>query len=147
MTAGLTIRPIDLGNGDILKALVAEASAEGFQFVDRLVSEWNTNVNRFSKPGEKLLGVFDGENVVAVGGLNRDPYAQQDHVGRLRHIYVHPHYRRLGIGRKLVTALLEDLDEHFERVRLRTSTTAAGQFYEACEFHSSEEADTTHERV
>lgn len=67
MTAGLTIRPIDLGHGDVLKALIAEASAEGFQFVDRLVSEWNAGVNRFSKPGEKLLGVLDGENVVAVG--------------------------------------------------------------------------------
>lgn len=147
MRAGFTIRPVDLGNGDVLKALAAEASTEGFQFVDRLISEWNTGVNRFSKPGEKLLGVFDGESVVAIGGLNRDPYAQQDHVGRLRHIYVQPSCRRLGVGRKLVAALLEDLDERFERVRLRTSTTVASRFYEACEFRSSEEADATHERV
>ena len=147
MTVGFTIRPIDLGNGDVLKALVAEAWAEGFQFVERLVGDWNTGVNRFSKPGEKLLGVFNGESVIAVGGLNRDPYAQQEHVGRLRHIYVHPRYRRLGVGRKLAIALLENLDEHFELVRLRTSTTAASRFYEACEFRFSEEADATHERV
>ncbi|MGI9509288.1 MAG: GNAT family N-acetyltransferase [Geminicoccaceae bacterium] len=147
MAAGFTIQPIDLGNGDAVKALVADASAEGFEFADRLVGEWKSGVNRFSKPGEKLLGVFDGEVLVAVGGLNRDPYAQKDHVGRLRHIYVHPRYRRLGIGRKLVAALLEDLDEHFEKVRLRTSTTAASRFYQACNFRSSDETDATHEWV
>ena len=146
MAAGLMIRSIDLGNGDVLKALAAEASAEGFRFVDRLVREWTTGVNRFSRPGEKLLGVLDGENVVAVGGLNCDPYAEQDHVGRLRHIYVHPRYRRLGIGRKLVTTLLVGLGEHFDKVRLRTSTAAAAQFYLACEFRSSDEEDATHER-
>ena len=147
MTAVFTIRAIDLGNGDVLETLAAEASAEGFQFVDRLVDEWNTGVNRFSGSGEKLSGVFDGDCIIAVGGLNRDPYAQQDHVGRLRHIYVHPRYRRLGVARQLVTALLENHHEHFERVRLRTSTTAASHFYEACGFRSIEEADATHERA
>ena len=147
MNANLTIQPVDLGTGDMLEILTAEASAEGFQFVDRLVDEWKSGVNRFSKAGEKLLGAFDGKNLVAVGGLNRDPYAQQSHVGRLRHIYVHPRYRRLGIGRKLVAALLEDIDSHFERVRLRTSTSAASRFYEACEFRSSDEAEATHERA
>ena len=146
MKACFTMCPIDLGNSDVIKALVAEASAEGFQFIDRLVGEWHIGVNRFSKPGEKLLGVFDGQMVIAVGGLNRDPYAQQDHVGRLRHIYVHPGYRRLGVARQLVNALLENHHEHFERVRLRTSTTGASHFYEACEFRSIEEADATHER-
>ncbi|MEM9628931.1 MAG: GNAT family N-acetyltransferase [Pseudomonadota bacterium] len=147
MTVGFTIRAIDLGNGDVFRALVAEASTEGFQFVDRLADEWNTGVNRFSRPGEKLLGVFDGDCAIAVGGLNRDPYAQQDHVGRLRHLYVHPRYRRLGVARQLVSALLENHHEHFERVRLRTSTTAANHFYEACEFRPIEEADATHERA
>ncbi|MGI9493250.1 MAG: GNAT family N-acetyltransferase [Geminicoccaceae bacterium] len=146
-TAGFTIQPIDLGDGDVLKTLAVEASAEGFQFVDRLISEWKSGAIRFSKPGEKLLGVFDREMLIAVGGLNRDPYAWHDHVGRLRHTYVYRRYRRLGVGKKLVTALLEDLDEHFERVRLRTTTTAASRFYEACEFRSSEDADASHERV
>ena len=146
-TVGFTIQPVDLGDGDVLKSLAAEASAEGFQFVDRLVSEWRSGVNRFSKPGEKLLGVFDGEKLIAVGGLNRDPYTQYDYVGRLRHIYVYRRYRRLGVGKKLVAALLEDMDEHFQRVRLRTNTTAASRFYEACEFRSSVEADATHEKA
>ena len=69
MKACFTMCPIDLGNSDVIKALVAEASAEGFQFIDRLVGEWHIGVNRFSKPGEKLLGVFDGQMVIAVGGL------------------------------------------------------------------------------
>lgn len=147
MATDYTVQPIDLSDGDALKGLAAEARAEGYRFVDRLIDDWESGRNRFSEPGEKLLGVFAGGDLVAVGGLNRDPYVQRENVGRLRHIYVHPRCRRLGIGKLLVAALLKGLSRQFWKVCLRTDTAIASLFYEACGFRPSDESEATHERI
>ena len=61
------------------------ARVEGFSFVDRLLTEWSSGKNQFSKPGEKLFGVYRETELVAVGGLNQDAYLADEKVGRLRH--------------------------------------------------------------
>ncbi len=40
--------------------LSLEARASGHPFLDRLIAEWHSGANRFDKPGECLLGLFDG---------------------------------------------------------------------------------------
>jgi hypothetical protein len=54
--------------------LEREASAQGFNFLDRLIEEWTTGTNRFDKPGECLLVATDNGHLVGIGGLNIDPY-------------------------------------------------------------------------
>lgn len=125
-----------------IDALAHEARASGHAFLDRLIADWRSGVNRFDKPGECLLGLFDGGRLVAIGGLNRDPYCPDEaRVGRLRHVYVAQSHRRKGIGRHLVTELLARAVA-FERVRLRTPGAAA--FYESLGFQRVDEPEATH---
>ena len=109
--------------------LRAEASSEGFRFVDRLIDDWKANINRFELPGERLLGAFSGSDLVGICGLNRDPYSGQDAVCRLRHLYVRRNFRRAGIGSTLVQQLLNEGSASFRLVRIRTDSEEAAAFY------------------
>lgn len=66
--------------------LQAEAIAEGFNFIDTLVGDWADGSNRFDGPGEVLLGCFDRGELIAVGGLNVDPFAGNPGIGRIRRV-------------------------------------------------------------
>jgi len=126
------------------RPMAAEAAAEGFEFLDRLAAEWQTGANRFDGPGETLLGVFDGEELVAIGGLNRDPFLGDPAVGRIRRIYVREAWRNTGIGTDLVSALLARAAETFEQVRLRAVSRDAARLYERLGFLPIDDAHATH---
>jgi ribosomal protein S18 acetylase RimI-like enzyme len=72
--------------------------------------------------------------MLGVCGLNVDPYTTQPNVGRVRHLYVLNTYRRLGIGRHLVTEVMEAARGRFDSLRLRTGNPAAAQLYERLGF-------------
>lgn len=126
-----------------LAALVAAASREGFEFLDRLDREWNEGSNRFDGDGETLLGVCDGDALIAIGGLNLDPY-DPARGGRLRRVYVRADRRGGGIGRQLVETLLDRARPCFVQVRLRAGTEDAGRFYDRLGFSRTDEPDATH---
>lgn len=117
-----------------IEALRAESIKDGFRFVDKLEIEWQSAANRFDKPGEALIGAFQNERLVAVCGLNVDPYAADDAVGRLRHLYVLKIARRQGIASAMVGHLLGIAQVSFTCVRLFTDTGQAAAFYEAIGF-------------
>jgi hypothetical protein len=72
-----------------LTHLVKESKEEGFRFLERLVSDYKNGTNNFNKPGEFLYGMFNKEGVlIAIGGLNIDPYSNEQRIGRLRRFYV-----------------------------------------------------------
>ena len=122
-----------------------QATREGYRFLARLEEEWRSGANRFARGGEALIAVFLEDELVAVGGINVDPFLEGGRAGRLRHLYVAPRARRQGIGREIVHTLLREGADSFERVRLRTSSAAAAQFYERLGFVRSDEPDATHE--
>lgn len=129
-----------------VKSLIGISVAEGHDLVDRLVRDWDAESNRFDRPGEVLLEVRLDGRLVAIGGLNRDPYIDDPDVGRIRHVYVIPEARELGIGRTLVTALVDHARGGFTRVRLRTNRPEASQFYLRLGFEeTSDEEDSTHQ--
>jgi GNAT superfamily N-acetyltransferase len=118
-----------------LEVLCQEAAEEGFRFMDKLAKEWKTGRNRFDAPGEILLGAFLNSELVAVGGLNIDPYANDVGMARLRHLYVLKQARRQGVAAALVRRLLEDARKAgFSNVRLLTDTLAGASLYEALGF-------------
>jgi ribosomal protein S18 acetylase RimI-like enzyme len=119
---------------DQIGPLLVASEAEGFGFVRRVVSEWETGVNRFTGRGEALLGyVLDGR-LVAICGLMRDPYQVETTVGRLRNLYVLPQYRCRGIGAALTRRVMELARPSFQVLRLRAATPQAAALYEGLGF-------------
>ena len=126
-----------------LAELAKAARTEGYNFVDRLLSESKSGVNRFDEDGEAFLGAFAADKLVGCGGVNLDPYSD-DEVGRIRHVFVLCEYRRKGLATALVEALLASSKSRFGTVRLRTSDKRADQFYEAMGFSRTSEEAATH---
>jgi GNAT superfamily N-acetyltransferase len=126
------------------EALRAEAVRQGFGFMDRLVSDWSSGANTFSRGGECFLGAFTGDLLVGVGGLNTDPYLMRADVGRVRHLYVLGDWRHQGVGRALVGRILSEAQGVFGELRLRTDTEEAGAFYVRCGFDAESTPTASH---
>jgi N-acetylglutamate synthase-like GNAT family acetyltransferase len=126
--------------------LVSDADADGHRFVKRMVAEWHDGTNRFASPGEHLYGVHCEGTIVAVGGLNVDPYLADSAVGRVRHVYVARSQRRSGVGSMLLHRIVEDAHGVFDLLRLRTYNPDAAAFYVARGFSEVREDEfCTHE--
>lgn len=121
----------DLSKVDVSK-LVEESEAEGYRFLKRLVSQYEDGTNTFNKTGEVLYGVWDQhDQLVAIGGLNRDPYSDKSGVGRLRRFYISQNARRQGIGTQLLNEIIEYGRGHFNELVVRTDSSIADAFYRA----------------
>jgi GNAT superfamily N-acetyltransferase len=127
-----------------LGRLQSDARAEGYDFIETLVEEWASAKNRFDASGEILCGHLDRGLLVAVGGLNCDPFAGRPDVGRIRRVYVRPAWRDKGIGRALVTTLIEQARTHFRCVHLRAENTNAARLYERIGFAPIASPHATH---
>ena len=88
--------------------LRAEALAEGFRQVERLASDWEAGRIRFDRDGEAMLAARLKDVLVGIGGLTIEPVVPG--ASRMRRFYVRPAFRRNGVGRELVTALLAGVD-------------------------------------
>jgi GNAT superfamily N-acetyltransferase len=127
--------------------LVSEGDQLGARFVRRLVEEWTDGTNRFDRPGEALFGAWIDGRLVGVCGLNIDPYAGDERVGRVRHLYVLSGFRGSGVGRRLVTHVITAAHGRFDALRLRTNNSVAARLYETLGFLScAGHADHTHVR-
>jgi GNAT superfamily N-acetyltransferase len=121
---------------DDLRPLLEESRELGFEFLDRLVLEYHNGINKFQKPGEALFGIYRDQQLIAIGGLNRDPYLAESDIGRVRHVYVLDAYRNQGIGKLLVQTIIEQAEGHFRLLTLRTFSDQANGFYCAVGFQT-----------
>ena len=127
-------------------ALVVLSLREEYGAMQRMREDWDSGANRFDGLGEVVFEARIGTRLVGICGLNRDAYANSNEIGRVRHLYVDPAFRRRGIGRLLVSKIVEHSNRSFSRLRLRTLRSDADQFYVALGFCRVEgEADVTHE--
>ena len=125
---------------------IALSLREDFYAMQRMRDDWDAGTNRFDRRGEILLEARAGARLVGISGLNRDPYAQSSDVGRRRHLYVDPEFRRRGVGRSLVLKIAECASRSFVRLRLRTLRADADLFYVALGFlRVACETEVTHE--
>ncbi|WP_158943040.1 GNAT family N-acetyltransferase [Granulicella sp. S190] len=127
-----------------LEELHAEAKQSGYDFIDTLVEEWASGANRFEAPGEILCGHLHHDQLVAVGGLTLDPFTAESHTGRIRRVYVRSAWRNQGVGRALVSALIEEARKNFRHVRLRAENANAARLYERLGFTPIDDPDATH---
>ncbi|MGH0665383.1 GNAT family N-acetyltransferase [Bacillus paranthracis] len=113
------------------KYLVQESKEEGFNFQKKLINEYENKLNTFNKTGECLYGIFQGEKLIGIGGLNEDPYTENNKIGRLRRFYISKDYRRIGLGKSLLNKLLSHAEKNFKVVVLHTDTKQGDAFYSA----------------
>jgi GNAT superfamily N-acetyltransferase len=129
----ISIRKIQLPAPGI-ESLQAEARQEGYEFIDTLVEEWASAKTRFDGPGETLCGGLDLDLLVAVGALSCDPFAGLPEMGRIRKVYVRQAWRNQGVGRTLVSVLVDQARRHFSCVRLSAENDGAAHLYERLGF-------------
>ncbi|OTX33191.1 GNAT family N-acetyltransferase [Bacillus thuringiensis serovar brasilensis] len=120
------------------KYLVQESKEEGFKFLKKLINEYENELNTFNKSGECLYGIFQGEKLIGIGGLNADPYTENNKIGRLRRFYIAKDYRRIGLGKLLLNKLLSHAEKYFKVVVLHTDTKQGDVFYTANGFVNRE---------
>lgn len=143
MAAAVLIQPIELPVPGI-EQMRSEARNEGYRFLETLVEEWVSGENRFDGVGETLRGHLDEDALVAVGGLNCDPFLGDPSVGRIRRLYVRPAWRNKGIGGALLDSLLSVARQNFCCVRLRAESPRAARLYERKGFVRSPSTSATH---
>ncbi|WP_426949946.1 GNAT family N-acetyltransferase [Bacillus mycoides] len=114
--------------------LVQESKDEGFNFLIKLISEYENKINTFNKTGECLYGIFQGERLIGIGGINENLYTEDNKIGRLRRFYIAKDYRRKGLGRLLLGRILSDAKIYFTIVVLHTDTEQGDQFYTSSGF-------------
>ncbi|MGH1256118.1 MULTISPECIES: GNAT family N-acetyltransferase [Bacillus] len=114
--------------------LVQESKEEGFNFLIKLISEYENKINIFNKTGECLYGIFQGEKLIGIGGLNEDPYTENNKISRLRRFYIAKEYRRKGLGRLLLVRIISDAKKHFNIVVLNADTVQGDKFYTSIGF-------------
>jgi len=147
MNRDIAIMSLDKFPLDDLRPMLAESREQGFEFVDRLVAEYVAGINQFQRPGEVLFGVYCGQQLTAIGGLNRDPYSPESDIGRLRHVYVLSAWRHQGIGKQLVERIIEEARPHYRILTLRTFSQQAAGFYQAIGFRTGPEIDSATHHV
>jgi len=118
--------------------------AEDHNMINRLVTDFRAGTNRFDAPGEALLAVLMGREVVAVAGLNREPDESVPWAGRVRRLYVMPDFRGRGLGRRLVDAIVAEARARFGILSVNVGTSEARGFYEHLGFTPVEHSSITH---
>jgi|SRR5215469_2852452 len=129
---------------DELLGLVLESERDGYRLLRRLLDEWSAGTNRFSRPGEALLGAYVDARLVGVCGINVDPYTTDASTARARHLYVARDSRLRGIGRQLVEQVILRSRGAFKRIRVRTDTAGGSAFYLRLGFRQCLDATASH---
>ena len=141
---GLAIERFQSDHPPDLSYLRRESVSEGHGFVELTLAQWVDGSNRFDRSGEGLFIARTNNAAVGMCGLNVDPFLTDPTVGRIRHLYVHPSFRRQGIGIRLVEECLDLARITFDRVRLRTFDVQAACFYAFIGFDGVAEETATH---
>ncbi|GAK04001.1 acetyltransferase, GNAT family [Geomicrobium sp. JCM 19037] len=126
----VTVRKLDRVSLSMLSLLVDESQREGFRFIRRLLRDYEEGTNRFDQLGECLVGAYasDGQ-LIAIAGLNTDPYCDATRVGRLRRFYVSRPYRRKGTGTLMLESIIQYAKPNYDVLTLYTDSKKADRFY------------------
>lgn len=139
--ANVFVTRVRVFNVNEVYPLVLESEKEGFRFVRRLYDDYVSGTNRFDGDREALFVARQLNQIVGICGLNQDPYSQFDNVGRVRRLYVHPDFRKHGVGRRLVSNVILEARRFYATLILRTDNPAADQFYRAIGFSTDHVPD------
>ena len=137
----MVINIVDLKEQDI-KHIEDVAKKEGYNLINRLVTEYDSGENKFDREGEQLIGFVMDDMIVALCGLNIEPTNIQ--YGRIKRLYVLPAYRNQGIGTELVNHLIEYARHYYKGVVVNIGNLSVNYFYESIGFNSVDNPSFTH---
>jgi GNAT superfamily N-acetyltransferase len=127
------IKEIDLNKTDITD-LVNESLSEGHRHISRLLEDYKSGRNRFSEEGEVLFAAYLKDQIIGICGLNKDPYLNDNSIGRVRRLYVLKSFRQHGIGRRLMDTVIQVAKRHYTVIVLNTDNPVADKFYRSLGF-------------
>ncbi len=104
-----------LGNDDLdryrrlrLEALRAEPTAFGSSYEVEASAKADKYRDRLTgSPENYVLGAWDGERLVGIGGFVRETAPKRQHIGSIWGVYVTPSLRGRGLGRRLLATMVE----------------------------------------
>ena len=104
-----------LGNGDLdryrrlrLEALRTEPTAFGSSYEIEASAKADKYRDRLLGSADNfVLGACDGEQLIGIGGFFRETAPKRQHIGSVWGVYVTPSFRGRGIGRSLLTSMVE----------------------------------------
>ena len=123
------------------ETLMALASDEGHRNMARLADELSTGSMTFIA----LLAAISEGDLAGIGGMTLEPEPALEPAIRMRRLYVAPGFRRTGVARSVVSALLNEAWDQVDLVTVHAGTADAGQFWEAQGFSKVEGAPWTHQ--
>lgn len=124
--------------------LAGAAEAEGVRNVRRLIDDWACGAQRFDQDGAALFAAVDGGILAAIGGVKREAGAGGSAM-RMHRFYVHPSYRRLGLGSRIAQAAMRHALMHGSVLTCNArASSAAAPFWEALGFDPVDSAGYTH---
>lgn len=137
------IRALVASDAEAYRALMLEAYARYPQAFTSSVAErasmplswWE---KRLDNPLDRLLGAFAGDELAGIVGLAFEPREKARHKVTLFGMYVDAAYQRLGLGRQLVEAALDEARQQ-ARLKVIQLTVTAGNdaafaLYRRCGF-------------
>ncbi|CAM2156474.1 Acetyltransferase [Pararobbsia alpina] len=108
----LVVRPLAESDAEAFQALRLKAT------VDAPFAIWPTYEEEAARTRQEVeasmrftshqfvYGAFDDQELVAIAGLRRVPLKKVEHKATLWGVFVEPSYRRSGIARRLLSALI-----------------------------------------
>jgi GNAT superfamily N-acetyltransferase len=144
----MQIRSLIPPSWPLFASLVQASCDEGFTSLVRLQDEYLSGKVCFDSAGEALFGAFQATRLIGIGGLTRDPHANDPDIGRVRHLYVLPQWRRHSIGTNLLAAIERQAQTHFSTLVLQGDTKTAASFFESLGYERMADGkNATHRRT
>lgn len=139
--------PIQPCNGQLpagISALAEAAAAEGVRNVRMLITAWEAGEQRFDRDGAALFAATDGEVIAGIGGVKPETGAGESAM-RMHRFYVHPSYRRLGLGKRIAQAVMSHALMHAPLLTCNArASLAAAPFWLSLGFAPVDSASYTH---
>jgi len=141
----MTVKRLDPSHVAEYRALMLEAfelHPDAFisSFAERAalpLSWWESRLKEESQPSELVLGTFHDERLAGVAGLSFEKREKARHKATLFGMYVSSRFRRHGLGRQIVEAVLAEASARGVKVvqlMVTHGNHAAQALYEECGF-------------
>lgn len=124
--------------------LAAAASAEGVRNVRLLLDAWEDGTQRFDRDDAALFAAFVDGKLAGIGGVRRETGTDESAM-RMHRFYVHPAYRRLGLGKRIAQAVMTHALTHASLLTCNArASDSAAPFWEALGFARRDAIGHTH---